>query len=356
MVLLGRRGLTLLELLAVIAVIAILVAMLMPALINARRRALEAKVKTELTGLAFGLTQFQGTMGDTPPSNFTLYVDKAGWDSDPVSMSFIRRIWPNFDASNWAATNPTNDPAIFVPPWAPNQRTLLGAECLTFFLGGIERPVDTVAGVDQFYIAGKPSIGFAGFSKDPKNPFKPIVGDETRDGPYYDFKVDRLTDADADGFPEYADSLGTGVPVIYLCSNGKGFGRVPQGSGNDGACPDACVYSNNPTVADPRDLTFPYFSFGSSPAPINRGTYQLISAGFDGEYGMGGMWDESGTKTMVSTIDWILNNSSTPSGQYYTPPQCNPGITAGNRDAAIKARQKESDNITNFSTTTTLIK
>ena len=257
------------------------------------------------------------------------------WSNDAESMSTVRRMCPNVDYNQLLGVD----------------AHLAGAECLVFFLNGIN---------------GR------GFSKNPSNPFIPAQGDESRDGPFYEFKESRLIDLDGDGYFEYADALETGKPYLYACSDGQGFKRIPEKDSmnnpnpNCGAHQDLQVFTNVPVSPDSRDMTFVYtrwadttngapdptkqINYKPQNLPIKYNSYQIISAGLDGEYGLGGMVDETNQRTLQGVITWLCDSqvvaAKPPAWQYYNLPVCNPGIVD---EAAAKAKRKfEADNITNW--------
>ncbi len=112
----SRAGFTLVEVLVAILIIATLVAILLPAVRGAFRRAKEAQVTAEMNNLATALASFKNTYGDYPPSRIILC--EAGYNSlsgltgrcaerrrhDMTyqqliqrSRLYLRRFWPRVD-------------------------------------------------------------------------------------------------------------------------------------------------------------------------------------------------------------------------------------------------------------------
>ena len=226
-----RAGFTLLELLGVVAILSILVALILPAVMNAWSRAEVTAVNAEFTSLTGAITKFQTDFNDQQPWSYVVFEeDGSGWDA--ASKSRIRRIWPQYNFSAAVDINGDGDTTDTIE--------MSGSECLVFFLGGVRNS----------------SGNLIGFSNSPINPFK--TTGESRTVPY-PFDAARLGDADGDGMLEYADEV-SGVPILYISSNnGKGYSRL------NGA-PNYYVQSDGTT-------------------PWNKDGFQLISAGDDGEYG-----------------------------------------------------------------------
>jgi len=251
-------GFTLIELLIVISIIALLIGLLVPAVMSAMRNARDAEVRTEISQLDTAITAFQaGYGGIAPPSSITLHIDQTSWDGDPRSKAIIRRIWPQFDFSGTGGGGWTS------------AKTLNGAECLVFFLGGVRDS----------------SKALVGFSKNPATPFAP---GGNREGPFFEFNLGRLTDADdenGDGdndpndlnvAPEYLDPLASQTnPYIYLSSY--------DGSGYRSA--DVMELQTITTT------TFTSWYTLSGGAAFKPNTHQIISPGADGDYGTGGVYD-----------------------------------------------------------------
>ena len=134
-----RAGFTLLELLAVIAIISILLALIFPALSNVFATSQVTAVSAEFTQLDQALTSFKAKYGDYPPSNLIIptAADASAGNWNVRTRAAIESIWPQFNF----ATRGGLDAAV------PNL-DLNGAECLVFFLGGMQNgnPASPVPG------------------------------------------------------------------------------------------------------------------------------------------------------------------------------------------------------------------
>ncbi len=286
------------------------------------------------------------------------------------SMSALRKFWPRVQLS----TNGSPPPAILNSNgnfWYDfnGNGTLDGAyilhghECLVFFLGGVPL-LDASSG----------SYGMTGFSKDPTNPFyNNIIGSPmytaNRQPPYFEFASSRLyldlgNPTRTTGIPGYYDPVGTGPPQ----TTGSPIGTMPALSSPTNFY--AYFSANGTGNYDPNDVNFaeedgnrsgpialnytvgfftsgstttPYVSQSPSPNPytstVTAGTtsgtityqkpqtFQIISPGIDGLYGVGGQYQPP---TTSATIPLPMDHNN----------------TANTSDANI--RQREFDNLTNF--------
>lgn len=299
----GRHaGFTLIELLMVILILAALIALLLPAIASVRSSVRISQVRTEIAAIDQGLAAFRSTFGVTPPSRLILPEHADGWTA-PVTRetkAAIRRIWPSFDFKD------NGDPAGGTPPLPGDPRAvgpdnpvsgnrardfnrdgdetdvvvLTGAECLMFFLGGIR---------DE---SGIPS----GFSTHPSMPFVPRVNaapSATTKGPFVDFATDpnRIVDVDGDGMPELTDPLPSqSAPYLYAEGrDGKGYRKDASGR-----CPDLFVFTNDLANPTDGDMKFVY-AYPGGTRPYQKEGHQIISPGFDGQYGVGGEWEDGAT-------------------------------------------------------------
>ena len=309
----SRGGFTLIEMLAVIVVIAILVALIMPALGSARLRVRITGVKVEISQLEAAIGKFKSAFNMDPPSSISLYetgtVSAAagtGWASDPTSAATIRQLWPqydftgNYDIDGDGLTNRTI--------------TLLGPECLVFFLGGPNSK--NASGTLPVNMGG-----CIGFSKNPATPFDRMS--TSRDPSLFDFLPARFSDVDGDGFPEYLDSLpAQTAPYLYYSSyGGQGYNTL-----------FTTEFSSISTTFS--GLTEPYRQGDKANAPHWKpSSFQIISPGLDHMYGFGGAYLTTGATRTPS--------GATVSAQY--PNSFSNSAPTGTQRVA------EADNITNFS-------
>lgn len=235
---------------------------------------------------------------------------------------------------------------------------LEGHECLVFFLGGIPQPTLDPGSDNEPPFVFQPGDGMVGFGKDPRYPFKystligggaaGLMATGNRTQPMYEFQANRLVDDDGDGIPGYVDS--------FQNPNGRRFFAYFSSYGTDS-------YDPNDINFNPADATYPevdglqqplmmpfHVNYPlakqptTSPSPnpytsgetvpsnatksaqfINPKSYQILSPGADGIYGLGGRYD-------VSTTGQRLPSDSTTALGF-----------------SGDARTVESDNVTNFS-------
>lgn len=291
-----RGGFTLIEMMVAIVIIAILMALLIPALAGARRRANIAKVTVEIKQFDMAIVGFKTRFGVEPPSRITLYTTQAGWNGDASARATITRIWPQF---NFTMTNGAGENQGYTYPtsWgAPGSTVNLNAgECLLFFLGGL---------IEN----GAPT----GFAKNPAFPFSPQFQPApnpqmtTRDSPFMEFDKSRFRDTDGNGAMEYLDPLPDQTkPYLYFSGyEGRGY-RVTGAT------------SELPTGGTLLDV---YRVNGAEVSPVGPLTqvlpawkaqsYQIISPGTDGDYGTGGVYNADLNVNRVAGLQSIKDHDN----------------------------------------------
>ena len=337
-----RAGFTLVELLVVILIIAILVALLVPAIAAAVRAANAARVSSEISNLQTALADFKSKYGEYPPSRILLLNTGTYNTSSTVTLNgtnditvgdlcsrtvrAMRKFFPRagayFNTSgsgialNWAGPNFSSSTGVL----------LQGHECLAFFLGGMpEQTLDTSGAVSGYSMSG--------FSRDPQNPFARSLIAPNRTTPLFEFSPGRLQDVfsltlsntggGANGFPSYIDPLSNSTdprPYTYFSSYGNNaYDPNDDNSasvGNNGGAIEVDD-SGNPigrsfAVANAKILSgspnpytngnpIPPIVNGSFAAPVswvNPQTFQLFSAGADGQWGYGGGYDANASERL----------------------------------------------------------
>jgi prepilin-type N-terminal cleavage/methylation domain-containing protein len=266
----SRSGFSLVELLIVIVILGILMSLIIPAITRARTRAQEAAVAAEISQLDQAIARFKTRFGVEPPSSLTIPTSATGWAAEDRQK--VLRIWDQFDFATLGGMGAYPSAAI----------NLNGAECLVFFLGGINAGSVTA-----------PQM--VGFSKNPRTPWNATAAN--RDVPFYDrFTPDRLLDVDSDNVVEFIDGLpGQTTPILYFSSQGKSYRKTNGATTFD----DFDVHGG---MNNAKDMSQIYLGPDGKTALRAQG-YQILSPGFDGQYGTGGVYTDGGEFTGVRGVE-----------------------------------------------------
>jgi prepilin-type N-terminal cleavage/methylation domain-containing protein len=228
-------GFTLVEMLVVIAIIGILAAILVPTLYIVVNRAKQNKIAQEISQLAMQIEAYKEKYGDYPPdctdaATFTRHLRRAfprhAESIDPTTKLPVNSNFMFPDGTVGTTLDPTQlDPS----------------EALVFWLGMIKN--------------------------DPRQP----LNGTSPPTPLFPFDENRLLDVDNDGWLSYIPPDGKDAPYVYF---------------------DARTYSTASLVDSSNNtILLPYMTARDATTPAtdwkfaNPKTYQIVSAGLDGEYG-----------------------------------------------------------------------
>jgi general secretion pathway protein G len=301
------------------------------------------------------------------------------------SVAALRKFFPsaNFSTSGQVFVGTTANPPAQWYDFNGNGNfdgqhyILQGHQCLVFFLGGITQV--TASG-----------YGMSGFAKNPTNPFVNASVITNRQPPFFEFNPARLAldpsnPYSAGGFgdpqiPGYMDTLGNESVNLSLIPNTTFTGFYMDTSagmvnfyayfssyGNGGYDPNDVNFTESDAGGNsPIGLTFhvpfpvpgatwpnssaspapnPYTSaltaqFNTTTTPptplpttyLNPQSFQIISSGIDGLYGVGGQYSPDNTGESLP-----LDRTTDPNGN---------GPYVNTSDVTIRTRER--DNITNF--------
>ncbi len=251
----NRRGFTLVELLVVIVIIIILMGLLTPVLILALARARDARIMAEVGNLDSAIKSYKERYGTYPPSDFS-NLNTNG----PVAIH-LQKAFPRCNITTelqWISQNSST---------YGGNATISPAQAMVFWLYG--------------------------FTSDVEHPLSGITnGENLAATPLFPFEQTRVTMPWTSGAPAWAQRFGIytaadglGAPYVYFAAqnylNASGGLVAPfpgswtgQGSGQGTCRPYFADTPNNGANG-----TYPVFA--------NANSFQIISAGQDGNYGNG---------------------------------------------------------------------
>jgi len=290
----------LIELLVVIAIIAVLVSLTAAGVMYVLGRGPDIQTRSEIGELEAAIASAKSTW-NVPflPSRLVLYEDMSypnrnvAGHPEQTSWVFLTKAFGKSAIKQGSLIDWNGNGTIDKPQ---NGFILEGEHCLVFLLGGIPTPP-----------GGAP--GCQGFSTNPANPADIKSG--TRPA-FFEFKGARLRVGHPGGFLVYTDYYGTGtnpwgtpgMPYVYFSSGraGNDYNIAPP-LGPD--CPSVLSGNAKPGV-DPPVMPF----IDPNKRFINPNGFQIISAGADGKFGRGGLWNPvSGTVNDPFGADDMANFS-----------------------------------------------
>jgi general secretion pathway protein G len=361
-----RRAFTMIELLIVIVVLTLLVGMLLPAVKRAYNRAEEAAVAAEMNSIEIALAAFKNRYGAYPPSRVVIAEDGDYSVANlgptmvklaPRSLGYLRRFWPRMklstDGSKPAIPGgwyDVNGDHIKNKPYVVD-----GRECLVVFLGGVLYPAGdgwTMSGLDRnpanpFTSAVAPPIGKTwpyGTNRDeplhtfdagrlaasgnptlstgdgPLLAYRDVLGSflvyfSAYEGAGYDPDDVNVQEEDEAGTPAYLlGAFATANAATPTLVNGAVSSPAPNPYTIDTPLP---TDANGKIVNDPRHRVY-----------YDESKFQLISAGLDGLYGIGGQWK----KEAADPLPFWAQANSVITGQTFSN----------------MIRNRERDNVTSF--------
>jgi general secretion pathway protein G len=280
------------------------------------------------------------------------------------SVAYLRKFWPRVSTTGAPAGqfydfngNNNNDGTYVVH----------GHECLVLFLGGIPAPTGVPTATGAIPVTPTTTFGMGGFGKDPTNPFTAPSTNSNRQPALFEFNPGRLMidPNSASGIPGYYDSLGNPSPTVggislnfYAYFNAYGSGAYDPNDVNfaevDGANsgPIGLTFSTafpvsvagnyceslapNPYTGT---VTVAYNATSNTGGPPTitwqqPQSFQIISAGIDGLYGVAGQYISNPTGVAAELLP--IDKTTT------TSPYIN--------TTDIGVRNREQDNLTNFKT------
>ena len=260
-----HRGFTLVELLVVIVIIGMLAAIVTPAIMIAMSRAKVARIKAEIDMLHSAIMNYKNEYGSFPPSYS--YLDPA---PPPSSLTFqppykhLARLFPRCKVLN-EFTEDTNLNGMLDTQVSPSEDAN-GNNILDSAV-----PITPANAIVSW---------LGGYTSDPT---KPLTGTGARKK-LYDFDQSRVVETVSGSsglsyFPPNAE----GMPYLYIDAANYNFVDFATNGGNSVSGIKYFVWRQD-KFFDPNTLSPMSLTAASSPKPFNPDSFQIISAGRDGEF------------------------------------------------------------------------
>lgn len=225
-----HRGFTLVELLVVIVIIGMLAAIVTPAIMIAMSRAKVARIKAEIDMLHSAIMNYKNEYGSFPPSYSALAT------TAPAGKH-LARLFPRCNVANEFASAVSITPANAIVSW----------------LGG--------------------------YTSDPT---KPLTGTGARKK-LYDFDQSRVGTVSGSSGLSYFPPNAEGMPYLYIDAANYNFVDFATNGGNSVSGIKYFVWRQD-KFFDPNTLSPMSLTAAGSPKPFNPDSFQIISAGRDGEF------------------------------------------------------------------------
>lgn len=275
------RGFTLIELMVVIIIIGILAGLLLPAIFAGLRRSREFVIQKNITDLAGSLESFKNEYG-VYPLDFAIDVNSL---ADPVNdyvvyqnliSEFVQRLsqrqaYGNAGFTIFAPGQQLENPYFQVIDGSPQFRdpvNLSAAEGYVFWLSELSENAEYPLGYVPDATPGTWLI-------DPNRQAKS----------FYAFDSNKLTDLDADGWPEFVPGAGPPIPICYFDS--RTYQQLaPTVPADMQAYLDVIEYQTGDSGP-----CYPYIDFQQTNKQMRfvfeePDKFQLISAGMDGVFAL----------------------------------------------------------------------
>lgn len=263
----SRRGFTMVEMLVVLAIIGILVAILVPTLGVAIRTVRQGAVRTEMKNMEAAIEQYKNKNGSYPIDFQTpglifphvKSISRRAVGNEAVYLGWMTSDLPNphYQQGVHPATYQTRNPS-----------TMLQHEAIVFLLMELSENAEYPFGyrfdgtnwqlVDYTWDAGTGKFNLTGTKKK-----------------YFEFHPSQLVDLDGDGWLEYHPTV-IDAPYVYFDARTYVHASAPVGL-------DFETSTLNVTGVTLAGYAQPYWA--NTDAYMNADSYQLLSAGLDGNYG-----------------------------------------------------------------------